>query len=81
MSEITTRVDHTAKAFDTDLQEITRKVAEMGAAGAARSPIFFFCNAAVSVLLRSGRRARRPRTSRPQPDTGRLASLARHAGY
>ncbi|MGC1778491.1 MAG: PhoU domain-containing protein, partial [Xanthobacteraceae bacterium] len=26
----TTRVDHTAKAFDTDLQEITRKVAEMG---------------------------------------------------
>jgi len=30
MSEITTRIDHTAKAFDTDLQEITRKVAEMG---------------------------------------------------
>ena len=30
MTEITTRVDHTAKAFDTDLQEITRKVAEMG---------------------------------------------------
>jgi len=26
----TTRLDHTAKAFDTDLQEITRKVAEMG---------------------------------------------------
>jgi phosphate transport system protein len=25
-----TRVDHTAKAFDTDLQEITRRVAEMG---------------------------------------------------
>jgi len=25
-----TRIDHTAKAFDTDLQEITRKVAEMG---------------------------------------------------
>jgi phosphate transport system protein len=24
------RVDHTAKAFDTDLQEITRRVAEMG---------------------------------------------------
>jgi phosphate transport system protein len=24
------RIDHTAKAFDTDLQEITRKVAEMG---------------------------------------------------
>jgi phosphate transport system protein len=26
----TPRIDHTAKAFDTDLQEITRKVAEMG---------------------------------------------------
>jgi len=30
MTDVTTRVDHTAKAFDTDLQEITRKVAEMG---------------------------------------------------
>jgi phosphate transport system protein len=30
MTDITSRVDHTAKAFDTDLQEITRKVAEMG---------------------------------------------------
>jgi phosphate transport system protein len=30
MTDITPRVDHTAKAFDTDLQEITRKVAEMG---------------------------------------------------
>jgi phosphate transport system protein len=30
MSDFTTRIDHTAKAFDTDLQEITRKVAEMG---------------------------------------------------
>ena len=29
MSDIT-RVDHTTKAFDADLQEITRKVAEMG---------------------------------------------------
>ena len=29
MSDIT-RVDHTTKAFDVDLQEITRKVAEMG---------------------------------------------------
>ena len=26
----TTRIDHTSKAFDTDLQEITRRVAEMG---------------------------------------------------
>jgi len=33
MTEFTTtntRIDHTAKAFDTDLQEIMRKVAEMG---------------------------------------------------
>jgi phosphate transport system protein len=30
MTEYSTRVDHTAKAFDVDLQEITRKVAEMG---------------------------------------------------
>jgi phosphate transport system protein len=30
MSDITSRVDHTTKAFDVDLQEITRKVAEMG---------------------------------------------------
>jgi len=30
MSDITSRADHTAKAFDADLQEITRKVAEMG---------------------------------------------------
>jgi phosphate transport system protein len=30
MTEYSTRGDHTAKAFDTDLQDITRKVAEMG---------------------------------------------------
>jgi phosphate transport system protein len=30
MTDISPRVDHTAKAFDTDLQEITRRVAEMG---------------------------------------------------
>jgi phosphate transport system protein len=30
MTDLSPRVDHTAKAFDTDLQEITRKVAEMG---------------------------------------------------
>jgi len=30
MTDYSTRIDHTAKAFDTDLQEITRKVAEMG---------------------------------------------------
>ena len=30
MTEYSTKIDHTAKAFDTDLQEIMRKVAEMG---------------------------------------------------
>jgi phosphate transport system protein len=30
MTESTTKIDHTIKAFDADLQEITRKVAEMG---------------------------------------------------
>jgi phosphate transport system protein len=30
MTEIGARIDHTARAFDSDLQEITRKVAEMG---------------------------------------------------
>ena len=30
MTDVSPRTDHTAKAFDTDLQEITRKVAEMG---------------------------------------------------
>ncbi len=30
MTDLTTRVDHTLKAFDADLQELMRKVAEMG---------------------------------------------------
>jgi phosphate transport system protein len=30
MTELNPRVDHTTKAFDTDLQEITRRVAAMG---------------------------------------------------
>jgi phosphate transport system protein len=30
MTEYTSRIDHTARAFDSDLQELTRKVAEMG---------------------------------------------------
>jgi phosphate transport system protein len=30
MTDLNSRVDHTAKAFDTDLQEITRRVAAMG---------------------------------------------------
>jgi phosphate transport system protein len=30
MTDVSSRVDHTAKAFDADLQEISRKVAEMG---------------------------------------------------
>jgi phosphate transport system protein len=30
MTDVNQRIDHTAKAFDTDLQEIARRVAEMG---------------------------------------------------
>jgi len=30
MTDFSARIDHTARAFDSDLQEITRKVAEMG---------------------------------------------------
>jgi phosphate transport system protein len=30
MTDVSSRIDHTAKAFDADLQEISRKVAEMG---------------------------------------------------
>ena len=30
MTDATTRIDHTARAFDSDLQEIARRVAEMG---------------------------------------------------
>ncbi len=30
MTEFSTRIDHTTKAFDSDLQEIMRRVAEMG---------------------------------------------------
>jgi phosphate transport system protein len=30
MTEYTTRIDHTTRAFDTDLQELARKVSEMG---------------------------------------------------
>jgi len=30
MSDISTKIDHTTKAFDADLQDIARKVAEMG---------------------------------------------------
>ena len=30
MSDASTKIDHTTKAFDTDLQDIARKVAEMG---------------------------------------------------
>ena len=41
--QINTRTDHTAKAFDTDLQEITRKVAEMG--GLAEKQIADACRA------------------------------------
>ena len=55
MSEQTTKVDHTAKAFDTDLQEITRKVAEMG--GLAEQQIADAIQALVDRDVELGERA------------------------
>jgi phosphate transport system protein len=55
MSEQTTKVDHTAKAFDTDLQEITRKVAEMG--GLAEQQIADAVQALVDRDVELGERA------------------------
>src|SRR6202790_1113012 len=54
MTEYTTRIDHTAKAFDTDLQEITRKVAEMG--GLVERPIADSVRALVARDLALGER-------------------------
>src|SRR5262249_5207099 len=50
----TTRIDHTAKAFDTDLQEITRKVAEMG--GLVERQIADSCQALVDRDVELGER-------------------------
>jgi phosphate transport system protein len=55
MGEQTTKVDHTAKAFDTDLQEITRKVAEMG--GLAEQQIADAVQALVDRDVELGERA------------------------
>jgi phosphate transport system protein len=55
MSETTIRADHTAKAFDTDLQEITRKVAEMG--GLAEQQIADAVQALVDRDVELGERA------------------------
>ena len=55
MTEYTTRVDHTTKAFDTDLQEITRKVAEMG--GLAEQQIADAVQALVDRDVELGERA------------------------
>ncbi len=50
-----TKIDHTAKAFDTDLQEITRKVAEMG--GLAEQQIADAVQALVDRDVELGERA------------------------
>jgi phosphate transport system protein len=54
MTEMNTRIDHTAKAFDTDLQEIARKVAEMG--GIAERQIADAAQALVERDLELGER-------------------------
>jgi phosphate transport system protein len=63
MTDINTR-DHTAKAFDTDLQEITRKVAEMG--GLAERQI---ADAAQALLDRDIELAERVISADPAIDT------------
>ena len=55
MTDQTTKIDHTAKAFDTDLQEITRKVAEMG--GLAEQQIADAIQALVDRNVELGERA------------------------
>ena len=55
MSEQPTKIDHTAKAFDSDLQEITRKVAEMG--GLAEQQIADAVQALVDRDVELGERA------------------------
>jgi phosphate transport system protein len=63
MTETTTRIDHTTHAFDTDLKEITRKVAEMG--GLAEKQI---ADAARALLDRDVELAERVITTDPQID-------------
>ena len=66
MTELTTtRIDHTAKAFDTDLQEITRKVAEMG--GLAERQIADSVQALVDRDVELGERVIATRSRRSTP--------------
>jgi len=64
MTEYSTRVDHTAKAFDSDLQEIMRKVAEMG--GLVEKQI---SDAAQALLERDTELAERVIATDPTIDT------------
>ena len=64
MTEYTVRTDHTTKAFDTDLQEIMRKVAEMG--GLAEKQI---ADAVQALLERDAELAERVIATDPTIDT------------
>ena len=63
MTEYSTRIDHTTKAFDSDLQEIMRKVAEMG--GLAEKQI---ADAVQALLERDAELAERVITTDPVID-------------
>ncbi len=63
MTEINTRIDHTAHAFDADLQEIARKVAEMG--GLAEKQI---ADAVQALLERDAELAEQVITTDPMID-------------
>ena len=63
MTEATTRIDHTTRAFDTDLQEIARKVAEMG--GLVEKQI---ADAVQALLDRDSELAERVITTDPSVD-------------
>jgi phosphate transport system protein len=64
MTEFSTRIDHTTKAFDSDLQEIMRKVAEMG--GLVEKQI---SEAAQALLERDAELAERVIATDPTIDT------------
>src|ERR1700756_4468278 len=63
MTKITPRITHTTRAFDSDLQEITRKVAEMG--GLVEKQI---ADAARALLDRDAELAEHVITTDPQID-------------
>jgi phosphate transport system protein len=64
MTEFSARIDHTTKAFDSDLQEIMRKVAEMG--GLVEKQI---SEAAQALLERDAELAERVIATDPTIDT------------